>query len=113
MDVVQAYRDPYWQADHVPCGHSGEWAIATAPCGEDANHYPYPPLVEAMLTLPSGAPSFSVEHPTGYPDGESGIPGPVGHPNCDVEPYAIGTVHAIRAAWEACDDWREKVNDNC
>lgn len=109
MDVVQAVPDPYWQADHVPCGHVGSWAQAAEPCGEDADHYPYPPLVEARLTKPDGAPEPAVEI---FPE-DGGIPAVTGHPDCEIEPLDDGTVHAIRAAWEACDDWQEKTMHNC
>lgn len=110
MDVVQAVPDPFWQANHEPCDHSGEWSQAEAPCAEDADHWPYPPLVEAALEDPVGAPTLPV---TLYEAGVATIPGPVSHPNCVVDPYDRGTLHAIRAEWEACDDWREWVNDNC
>jgi hypothetical protein len=112
MDVVQAMADPYWQADHVPCDHSGEWAQASEPCGDDANHYDYPPLVEGVLDLPSGAPAL----PSGvilYDEGRHAIPGAVGHPNCVETPYDRGTVHAIREAWETCDAWTDKIGHNC
>jgi hypothetical protein len=109
MDVVQAVPDPFWQADHVPCGHSGGWAQATEPCGEDANHYQYPPLIEARLTDPSGAPTLPVNV---FPE-DGGIPAVTGHPNCDATPYDDGTLHSIRAAWEACDDWQERTMHRC
>jgi hypothetical protein len=113
MDVLQAMADPYWKADHVPCGHGGgAWEQASEPCGDDANHYDYPPLVEGALELPPGAPAL----PAGvvlYPEGENGIPGPVGHPNCVETPNDVGTVHAIREAWEACASWEEKIMNRC
>lgn len=110
MLVVQGIPDPYWQADHVPCGHGGAWSQADQPCGEDANHYDYPPIVEAALTLPGGAPAL----PGGitlFPDGA--MPGPVNHPNCSETPYGRGTLHYIRAAWEACANWIEKTMHRC
>jgi hypothetical protein len=113
MDVVQAMADPYWQADHVPCDHGGgAWEQASEPCGDDANHYDYPPLVEGVLDLPVGAPTL----PDGvilYDEGAHGIPGAVGHPNCIETPYDRGTVHAIRAAWEVCDAWPVKIGHHC
>lgn len=109
MDVVQAVPDPYWQPDHVPCGHTDPWSQASEPCGEDATHYPYPPLVEARLTKPDGAPEPAV---TIFP-ADGGIPAVTGHPDCEITPLDDGTVHAIRAAWEACEDWQEKTMHNC
>lgn len=113
MDVVQAMADPYWQADHVPCAHGGgEWSQASEPCGDDANHYDYPPLVEGVLDLPTGAPAL----PSGvvlYDEGGHQIPGAIGHPNCIETPYDRGSVHAIRAAWEVCDAWPVKIGHNC
>jgi len=109
MDVVQALPDPYWQRPHVPCGHVGAWTMDSAPCSGDGD-YPYPPLVEARLTPPSGAPAQAVPL---YVAGSVGIPGAVGHPNCAIEPYAVGSVHVIRAAWEVCDTWPELTMHRC
>lgn len=113
MDVSQAMADPFWQADHVPCGWGGgAWDQDSAPCAGDGD-YEYPPLVESMLSAPSGAPTLPLATPTGYPTGETGSPGPVSHSNCEVTPYARGTVHAVRAAWEACEEWIEKTMHRC
>ena len=111
MDVVQAVADPYWQAGHRPCAHGGAWEQADQPCGEDANSYPYPPLVEANLASPAGAPAMpaGIAH---YPAG-SAMPGPVSAPNCSVTPYARPTLHYIRAEWETCADWVESTAHNC
>jgi hypothetical protein len=109
MDVVQALNDPYWQEPHVACAHSGEWAMDSAPCSGDGD-YEYPPLVEARLTPPTGAPTETVPL---YVAESVGIPGAVGHPNCSIEPYARGPVHTIRAAWEVCDTWPEKTMHRC
>lgn len=109
MDVVQAVPDPYWQAEHVPCGHSGAWSQAAEPCGEDAEHYKYPPLVEARLTKPDGAPEPAVSI---FPE-DGGIPAVTGHPDCEITPNDDGTLHAIRSAWEACDDWQERTMHKC
>ena len=110
MDVVQAIADPFWQADHYPCGGSGGWDQAEQPCGEDANHYQYPPLIEASLTTPVGAPTLPVDY---YPEGTSPMPNVVGHPNCEATPNDRGTLHAIRSAWETCDDWQERTMHRC
>jgi hypothetical protein len=103
MDVVQAVPDPFWQHEHIPCGHGANpWSQATEPCAEvPGETYAYPPLVEARKYAPYGAPAL--------PDGiamqiDAGIPGQVSHPQCSMEPYNRGTVHAIRAAWETCYD---------
>jgi len=104
----QAENDPFWQADHVPCGHGSTWTQAEQPCTTGADEYEYPPLVEPRLTAPSGAPTIPVTLHT-----EPARPNPVSHPNCDIEPYQSPTPHYVRAAWLLCDDWREKVNDNC
>lgn len=106
-DIVQAVNDPFWQPDHVPCGHSGEWGQATQPCGTDETHYDHPPLVEARLTPPSGAP----ETPDLVTDGA--IPSLTGLPFCESTPYDIGTIHRIRTAWEACVAWIEKTMHRC
>ena len=109
MDVVQALNDPFWQAGHEPCGHSGAWSPATSPCSADEDHYEYPPLVEASVGSPDGAP----ELPAGIELNPSGgMPGEVDHPHCVIDPYNVGTHHAIREAWEACDQ-DEKTAGNC
>lgn len=113
MDFLQAVVDPFWQADHEPCGHSGAWSQAGTPCGEDSDHYQYPPLVEPRLTKPDGAPDIPV---TLYYGG-SAMPQGVGTPPCGAGnmhlPNEKAPIHAIRLAWETCDDWKIRVNAKC
>jgi hypothetical protein len=109
MDVVQALPDPYWQRPHVPCGHVDPWLMDAAPCSGEGD-YPYPPLVEARYTPPPGAPVETVRL---YLSGAVGLPGAVGHPNCAIEPYAVGSIHVVRAAWEACETWPELTMHRC
>jgi hypothetical protein len=94
----QAIADPLWQADHVPCPHSGAWQQRDNPCeAADANHYEFPPLVEATL-----------EHSV-----TGGIPGAVGHPNCEIDPYSQGIAMSWRPGWLTCETWKEKVVFRC
>ena len=106
---TQAVPDPFWQADHYPCGGSGTWTEASQPCETlDANHYAYPPLVEPRLVKPAGAPDLPVTlHVAPY------MPGNVSHPNCETEPYGRTTPHFVRTAWLTCDDWKEKIGHKC
>jgi hypothetical protein len=39
--------------------------------------------------------------------------GAVGHPNCEIEPYAQGIAMIWRTGWLSCDDWKEKIAFNC
>ena len=126
MDFLQAVIDPFWQRDHKPCDHCPPhdpddpfppepciWGQAGVPCGEDADHYQYPPLVEPRLTKPDGAPDIPV---TLYYGG-SAMPHSVGTPGCGQPnihiPNDRPTIHAIREAWEHCDDWKVRVNFKC
>lgn len=107
----QAIADPFWQADHVPCGHSGEWSQHDQPCtAPDSNHYAFPPLVEARGSTPPGAPTLPVDF---FTAGEQGIPGPVGHPNCSIDPYAPGFAMSWHPAWLTCTDWQELIGHRC
>lgn len=112
-DFLQAVTDPFWQADHEPCGHDGAWSQASAPCAEDDDHYQYPPLVEPRIVKPDGAPTIPV---TLYYGGAS-MPVSVGTPGCGSanmeKPIERATIHAILAAWEACSDWKVRVNFKC
>lgn len=109
-DFQQAITDPFWQADHEPCWHigSGSWTKAAAPCSTGTDEYPFPPIVEARIVKPSGAPTVPVTIHI-----EGSMPGYIGHPNCEIGPYGRPTVHNFREAWLTCTDWQEKTNHRC
>lgn len=105
----QAIADPLWQADHVPCGHVGTWAQRDNPCeAADSNHYKFPPLVEPLIDLPAGAPTPSFTFFT-----SQGIPGAVGHPNCEIDPYTPGFPMSWRESWLTCEEWKELIAFKC
>jgi hypothetical protein len=91
-DFVQAVVDEHWQALH----ECTPLEMDSAPCAGDGD-YPYYPLIEA-----------TVDNVV-----EASMPSAVGVSGCESEPRARATVHNIRAAWEACDEWKEYLNANC
>ena len=105
----QAIIDPFWQADHAPCG-SGAWSQRLNPCeAADSEHYAFPPLVEPLISLPSGAPTPSVSFWTA---GQA-MPGAVGHSYCSVDPYEIGFPMSWRESWLTCETWKALIGFKC
>jgi hypothetical protein len=91
-DFVQAVVDPYWQATF----ECDPLDMDTLPCAGDGGYRHYP-LVEATIDNV----------------GESAMPTAVGAAWCESEPRQRATVHNLRAAWEACEEWKEFINANC
>jgi hypothetical protein len=107
----QVIFDPFWQPNHVPCGHSGSWEQDDIPCHTpDGDHYAFPPLVEARATTPSGAPTLPV---TFFTASSEGIPGALGHTNCNIEPYTQGHSMSWYPSWLTCTDWQELIAYKC
>lgn len=107
----QAVADPVWQADHRPQAHpGGDWEQAANPCDTlDDYHYAFPPLVEPLITVPSGAPSLSYT----LVDTTAGIPIHVNHPNCEIDPYETPFEMTWRPGWLTCTDWQELIGHRC
>lgn len=106
----QAIPDPFWQADHVPCG-GGAWSQNINPCeAADATHYAFPPLVEPLTAAPAGAPALSV---TFWTAEAQGIPGAIGHAYCEIDPYTPGFPMSWREPWLTCETWKELVGFKC
>ena len=107
----QVIVDPFWQADHEPCGHAGAWSQDDTPChAPDSDHYAFPPLVEARATTPSGAPTIPV---TFFTAESESMPAPLSHPNCDINPYTQGHAMSWYSDWLTCTDWEELIGAKC
>ena len=109
-DVVQAINDPFWQAPDVACATVAQEAY---PCEAAASSYKYPPLVEPLLEIPDGdspapvLPDDVTLHEVGTMPTAVSVGGAT---DCPSVPNDRATIHAIREAWEACDDWEAMVN---
>ena len=102
--VTQAAPSPFWQADHMPCGHSGGWSMSPNPCTAPTGYdYPFPPLVEASTYVPPG----------GVDQSPASIPGALGSPSCDLSVGERGFPMSWRPSWLTCTDWQELIQHNC
>lgn len=117
-EIEQVMTDLYWQAPHQPCtlGPNDTWNQDDGTCrcpggcpnaasGTDY-YYAYPPLVEARITLPVGAPALPAGITLGYASpltSSSGLqpPAPDGYDATSGNPLAVWTIWGYRLAIES------------
>lgn len=109
--ITQHMPDPLWQSPSQTC----DAAISqeSAPCAGGESTYKYYPIVEPLLAsaLPAGSPTIPGSPnwlDTGSAPSAVGIDGISA--GCPVEPRQRGTIHAVREAWESCQNQKDQRN---
>ena len=108
---LQAVADPLWKSPKQCSDDAAVFKTQPAPCTActgAAACVDFFPLVEPLLAPPANAPAVPFFFPASF---DGGLPLPPIH-LCAV-PDANPTIHALRAAWLACDLWKTVIHNKC